>query len=313
MKVQTKKICAVIPVFNRVAETLRCLSRLASESPEGFDMKIVLVDDGSTDGTAEKVGHAFPDVTILEGSGDLWWAGGVNAGLRHISKNVDCDYILILNNDTVIWPHTLTHLMQYAQPEEKVVLSPLTVDAESGRIYSAGEARTGVCRELRPQHRGKYPEQVDSKIIECDAIGTRLAILPKRIIADVGYFDGRRFPHGYSDFDYFLRAKAAGYRILVIKNAIVSTEQNRNYMNYRLVESSLAEYLESFLDKKYDTYLKTLFHKSFAHKHVLLGSIAFGKLLFSHLKWILFKILLPRSVLTELISRKWLISAPGRN
>ena len=240
------RIAAILPVFNRVDETLKCLSRLLSLQTEKINIKVVLVDDGSTDGTNTKVSEQFPNVIILKGNGNLWWAGGVNEGLKYIEKNVTCDYVLLLNNDTLFFENTLEKLIEVIKHDVKTVCCPVVIDEESGKIYSAGQKLTGPVKELKPLYKGKDINQHYKEIIECDSVGSRFVLMPKRIVADIGFFDQKRFPHGYSDFEYFLRAKKRGYRILVTTDSFISTKQNRNYINYRLIEDSLSKYLKSF-------------------------------------------------------------------
>ena len=68
--------CIVIPVYNRRTLTLQCLDHL-QWCASLADWRVVLVDDGSTDGTADEVRTRFPHVDIVQGSGDLFWTGAI--------------------------------------------------------------------------------------------------------------------------------------------------------------------------------------------------------------------------------------------
>ena len=70
----------VIPVFNRLPFTRTCLQALRQQTHTGF--KIIVVDDGSTDGTALVLAREFPEVEVLIGSGNLFWTAAVNLGIR---------------------------------------------------------------------------------------------------------------------------------------------------------------------------------------------------------------------------------------
>lgn len=301
------KIAAVMPVFNRVNETLECIYRLISLQYDKIEILVILVDDGSTDGTAFKVKEKFPNVIILQGNGNLWWAGGVNKGLRYIENNITCDYILILNNDTLFLKNTLEKMIEVIRRNVKIVCCAVVIDEESGRIYAAGQEIKGFFQELKPLYKGEYINKHYNEIIECDSVGSRFVLMPKRIVGDIGFFDQNRFPHGYSDFEYFLRAKKAKYKILVITNSRVFTKQNRNYINYRLVECSAGEYLKSFFDIRYDNNLKLLFYRSIVHKNFFLGLLLFSKEILSHFRWMTYKIILPRAMLGSIIKKKWII------
>jgi GT2 family glycosyltransferase len=301
-------ITALLPVHNRVSETITCLSRLLAYEDESLRLRVVLVDDGSTDGTASKIRRLFPMVKILPGNGNLWWAGGVNRGLKYIAASVDCDFILVLNNDTAFTRSTLFELLRHLQPGSRTVLSAVTIDTESGRIYSAGQRLRGPLQKLEPVYKGAHPDAHRDEMVECDSVGTRFLIMPKRIIGDVGYFDQRRFPHGYSDFEYFLRARKSGYRVIVNTGSKVYTQQNRNYMNYLLVEAKLTNYIATFFDRKYENYLKLTFYRSFTHKNILLGILSFAAALLSQTRWIMLKLLLPRDRLKRVILTKWVLT-----
>ena len=76
------RLYVVLPVHDRRELTLRALRSLARCSRDGLEPRVIVVDDGSRDGTAEAVRAAFPGVELLRGDGSLFYAGGTNLGLR---------------------------------------------------------------------------------------------------------------------------------------------------------------------------------------------------------------------------------------
>ncbi len=71
-------VAVVMTCHNRRETTLRCLRQLDAQSlPDGWRIKTYLVDDGSTDGTSEAVAAAHPDVSVVQGTGELYWTGGM--------------------------------------------------------------------------------------------------------------------------------------------------------------------------------------------------------------------------------------------
>ena len=94
------KIALVIPVFNRRDTTLQALRSLSRIDAAGMDIRIHIVDDGSTDGTSEAVAREFPDVVIVPGTGDLHYAGGTNAGIEAAAA-WNPDLYLLMNDDSV--------------------------------------------------------------------------------------------------------------------------------------------------------------------------------------------------------------------
>ena len=303
-----KKIAAVVPVFNRVNDTINCITKLKSLTDEQINIDIILVDDGSTDGTSSLVSSRFADIKILLGDGNLWWTGGVNKGLKYINKNIECDYILLLNNDTNFNKHTLQNLINVLHTRSiKTVCSSTVIDEESGKIYNMGQKFSGFFKELKPIYKGDDISEHKNEIVKCDSIGTRFVLMPKRIINDVGLFDEKHFPHGYSDFDYFIRSNKKNYQILTIADSIIYTTQNRNYFNYQIITSSLLKHLSSFFDIKSGNNLRLLFYNSTMHRPLIIGIFLFIKKMLSHIRWIIYKILLPQSILQKIITKKWII------
>src|SRR6478736_9895838 len=91
-------LCIVIPVFNRKKFTADCLQSLLNQTHRA-DF-IIVVDDGSTDGTWEMLDAVFPEVIVLRGDGNLFWTAAINLGIR-CALSLNPDYVMTLNNDTV--------------------------------------------------------------------------------------------------------------------------------------------------------------------------------------------------------------------
>ena len=98
-----KKIAIIIPVFNHLDYTKRCVSSLedclSRSTLKHSAWDLVVIDDGSTDGTSEYLEKQHPAVHVLHGDGNLWWSGGANVGARHALEELQSDYILLWNND----------------------------------------------------------------------------------------------------------------------------------------------------------------------------------------------------------------------
>lgn len=299
-------IAVVLPVYNRVKETIECIKRLEKLDSDKIQITTILVDDGSTDGTEKIISTNFPAVEILKGNGDLWWAGGVNKGLKHIKENKSqFDYILILNSDTFFTESTLYPLLSVVKNNKKTVCASLVIDEESGKIYNAGQIRSGFLQELKPIFNGEYLSCHQDKIIDCDTVGTRFVLMPIEIIENVGLFDSKKFVHGFSDFEYFLRAQKMGYKIKVNTKSFVSTLQNINYLNKRLIDQDIISYLKAFFDIKYDTNFRLIFHSSFSHKPFFIGYLTLIKSFFSILKWTILKLIIPQNKLREIVASTW--------
>jgi len=94
----------IIPIFNRIEYTKGCLLSLYKQTYKNF--KIVVINDGSTDGSGKVLERDFPSVHVINGDGNLWWTAATNLGVKFALKN-GADYILTLNNDTIATPDFL--------------------------------------------------------------------------------------------------------------------------------------------------------------------------------------------------------------
>ena len=116
------KIAALYTCYNRKAKTLASLSSLyealcfynAKNTDNNIDLEIFLTDDGCTDGTAAAIKAQFASETIyiLNGTGNLFWAGGMRlAWEKAITRQSEWDYYLLLNDDTVLLKEAFEELM----------------------------------------------------------------------------------------------------------------------------------------------------------------------------------------------------------
>lgn len=116
-----KRVAVLLTVFNRVEKTISCLESLFSADTDGLvSFKIYLTDDGSTDGTKEKIKANFPDkeIVILKGSGQLFWNGGMINSWQAALADGGFDGYLWLNNDSIVFKNLWKELIaadQYAK------------------------------------------------------------------------------------------------------------------------------------------------------------------------------------------------------
>jgi GT2 family glycosyltransferase len=222
----------VIPVHNRRATTLNCLRALRRTGVETWATPLV-VDDGSTDGTAEAVAAEFPAAVIVRGDGDLWWTGAIALGMRE-ACNRSADFVFWLNDDTPPEPGALATLL-----EESIRTGGIAggVGFLPGEVHPAyGGYRRGFWR-LRD---GLVPGEAT---IPSDALNGNLVCVPRFVIERIGYPDAAGLPHGYGDFDYTLRASGAGIPVHLVGRARGSVQPNlsTNYRSWLLSAVPLRE------------------------------------------------------------------------
>ena len=110
------RIVTLATCHNRREKTLSALNDLyAQELPESVNVEHVLVDDGSTDGTAAAVAERFPDVEIVPGAGKLFWAGGMRYGWEQAVRGKMFDYLLVYNDDVRLETSALQQLLETSE------------------------------------------------------------------------------------------------------------------------------------------------------------------------------------------------------
>jgi GT2 family glycosyltransferase len=196
MSVQ-KNIAVLLTCHNRKDKTLQCLDDLFHQQGLGIDffVGVFLVDDGSTDGTAEAIKLKFPSVNIIQGDGNLYWNRGMHLAWKTAATTGDFDYYLWLNDDTFLFENAIQTLLRGAQLSNfKSVICGSTLSLESNTISYGGFSKDS--KMLIP----------NGQLQESFAINGNCVLIPKFIFKAIGLLD-KRFPHAIGDFEYGLRVR----------------------------------------------------------------------------------------------------------
>ena len=211
------RIYVVIPAHNRVTQTLRCLESLRHSS---LVPTTVLVDDGSTDGTREKVLAAFPQTVVLRGDGTLWWGGATNRGVRYALAH-GAEYVLTLNNDGVVRPDAIERLLDTARALPNALVGARRNDlADPHTTWSDGWILRGAGSRL-----AMPATATPGRPTRIDATGANLLLIPARCFAEVGLFDADALPQCYCDWDFQLRAAQRGWSVYCEPRAVVLVDR----------------------------------------------------------------------------------------
>lgn len=201
------KIASLACSYNRKEKTAAFLKSLLSQKiPEGYTLDPYLLDDNSSDGTADYVRANFPSVTLVEGTGSLYWAGGMRTVWAVARKRADYDFYLLLNDDVRLFDDTIARLLEaYKLSKHKQnVLVGTVKDDEKLTITYGGH-------KLIKKQTGKVTTVVpsDTELLECDLGNANIMLVDKATVEKIGILSDS-FTHGLADFDYTLRAVKNG-------------------------------------------------------------------------------------------------------
>lgn len=206
---RTATIAVLMTCHNRKQSTLASLAALAANAPPGVKLRVVLVDDGSTDGTREAVRERHPDVLVLEGDGSLFWNGGMRRAWKEAFTHA-ADFYLWLNDDTLLFPDAIERLLAtYRQLRATLGKAVIVVGSTRDRATGAHSyGGTRIRSRLRPmKHDPVSPSQVP---VPCDTFNGNVVLVPAAVADIVGNLEPG-FVHAMGDTDYGLRAVKAGF------------------------------------------------------------------------------------------------------
>jgi GT2 family glycosyltransferase len=133
-KMTYPKVYIILLNYNNWADTIECLESLQCLTYPNYD--IIIVDNGSTNDSVKNIRKAYPNLTLIETGKNLGYAGGNNVGISYALKH-GADYVLILNNDTIVEPHTLTTMVEIAKETGADVVGGLIKDLTGRKVLFA--------------------------------------------------------------------------------------------------------------------------------------------------------------------------------
>lgn len=216
------KVSIVVLNWNGLADTLACLESLKAVDYALFD--IILVDNGSTDGSVEAFQKQYgkdPRVEILKNSVNLGFAGGNNVGIRRALEKRS-EYVLLLNNDTIVDKHVLIHMIRVVRGEPKMGLAGPKVcyQDDPRRLYSSFDHVNLWFISALPTTGGQIDQGQFDHLREVDNLVGCALLASAKAIREVGLLDPDYFAY-YEEVDWSLRMRKAGYKVIFVPEAIV--------------------------------------------------------------------------------------------
>ena len=238
------KISILILNWNGLHNTIECLRTVEKISYPNCD--ILVIDNGSTDRSVEHIINQFPGIKIIENNKNLGYAGGNNIGIRYAIDH-GAEYILLLNNDTVVDPQLLKAFLKASQdhPEYAIFNPKVYYYSTPDKIWSLGINWNKQSGMFLFKGDGLIDDgRLNNEPFEIDyAIGCCL-FFDTRVIERIGLFEPKFFLF-FEEYDWCSRARIAGYKCLSVPEAKIwhkgsaGFEKESPLMDYYLTRNRL--------------------------------------------------------------------------
>lgn len=256
--------------YNGYEDTIECVTSL--ESIDYINYRIIIVDNNSTDESERILREKLPQYIIIQAGSNLGFAGGNNVGIKYALEN-NADYILLLNNDTVVKENFLNILVEKSISDREIgiAIGKIYYFSDKSKLWFAG----GEINKFKGNSYHFGYNEIDTGKYNIDryisyATGCCMLISAK-VIDEVGYLDEKYFLY-YEDSDFSSNVINYGYQILYCPESIIyhkvssSTGHMSNLSQYYLIRNR-----HIFIKRHIDGY-KKIFAYTYFYAYVILGA-----------------------------------------
>lgn len=255
-----KKVAIIIPTHNRKEYLGKLLAQIKNQREIDFKIYVVVVIDGSVDGTKEMMDNEFFDFKYINGSGNWWFTKCINEGIKYIEPK-EPDYILILNDDCEIKPDYLANIYRCKESLQKnCIVGSLIVDINKpNKITFAGVDRINwwtLKSNLNSLQWKELPEKIEVDKIKTLMLCARGSLIPLNILQRLNYLDENNFPQYGSDDELFYKATKNNIDIYISLNAVVYDHYQLSDKNSPKLKPNLGDYISALFNRYSAVYLR---------------------------------------------------------
>lgn len=266
------KVSTILLNWDGYNDTFECLNSLQKVKNKNFE--IILVDNGSDNDDYIKLKNAFPNIQVIRSEINLGFSGGNNLGIKYALEK-DSDFILLLNNDTVVEPDFINYLLLVFEQEKNagIVAPQINYFDEPKKIWSDG----GYISKIRASgfaYSAKFEENSNTNYVQKQFVSGCCMLIKREVFEKIGLFDDNFFLY-LEDVDLCVRTVKSGYSIYV---------SHKSKIYHKVSNSTIKKY--TALPLYYVTRNRLYFIKKNYHSFILLSaSYLFFSMVFKYCYW----------------------------
>lgn len=207
------KVSFIIIAFNQADYTKKCIDSIKEKVKVSYE--VILIDNASTDLTKSLFSNNYDFIRYHRNEINLGFPIAVNQGIKEALG----DYILILNNDTILTNNLIERLIEVAESDDKIgIVGPISnevsgLQKDESAKYNSIEEMHKYATEVREKNKGQ--------LLRFPRVAFLCTLIKKELIDKIGGLDERFSPGNYEDDDFCLRAQLAGFKTVIAKDAFI--------------------------------------------------------------------------------------------
>lgn len=212
-----KKLTVIFTCFNRRKYTVRAMKSLVEKNKK-LDWKFIIVDDKSSDGTAEAIKALNYNTELIEGNGSLFWCGGMRVGISRYLESDDGTDCLLINDDVDFYDSAIEKLVSIQAGRTDTVIVGATCDSHGKFTYGLRKHRdnNSICLN---------PILPNSDNINGDTMNANCVLIPYKVMHKIGNMDVA-YSHSLGDYDYGFTIRRSGFNLISSAEYVGHCEDN---------------------------------------------------------------------------------------
>lgn len=263
----SKKVAVVICNWNKRNDLLNCIASVLRNDSRLFD--VIVVDNASTDGSADAVKEAFRDeVLVIRNEENTGGSGGFNQGMK-VVLGQEYEYVCLLDNDVLLNEDAIFSLYSLLESDEKIAAAGAKIKIMNGegRLQEFGATIDWERFNLSPLYKGEIDRPDLPHTIDSDYVPACAVLVRTGVIRQIGLMDESNFIY-WDDVEWFYRMKRLGYRVVAYSQAIVqhkmgAASKSNTFATYYFWRNRIRFFLANLDRTDLDRFLRTIFTEAY--------------------------------------------------